>query len=268
MRTNIKHYGIVYKITNLIDGFSYIGQTTKSISHRVKQHLNPKNGSFRINHALNKYGLSNFKVEIIDFAINQKDLDNKEIFHIKYFNTLSPNGYNLTTGGRFRSEFSEETKQKLSKMFSGNKSSSARSVVAINIKTGQLKRYDYQLEAEKDGFIQANISACCRNITKKHKNHFWVYESEYTEKTYEIKLIDLQIKKERTKSKNKTSNFKGVFYDKDRKHWRSFLRFNNKLTYLGVFNTEVEAKLARDHFIQSNQLVKMEGGYSNKSSYI
>lgn len=107
--------GHIYKMTNKIDGKCYVGQT---VSHRLNKkkyrpfgyigrfndHLSEaksqtKSGSSYLNNAIRKDGASNFSVELIEIC-NQCDLDEKEIFYIKEFNTLFPNGYNLTIGGK------------------------------------------------------------------------------------------------------------------------------------------------------------------------
>lgn len=62
---------------------------------------------------MKKYGKENFKLEIIDSAISMKELNEKEIFWISTLNTLSPNGYNLTTGGSSGGKASEETRIKI-----------------------------------------------------------------------------------------------------------------------------------------------------------
>lgn len=48
---------------------------------------------------MRKYGVENFKIEQIDTADNQEELDAKEKYYIEFYNTIAPNGYNLTTGG-------------------------------------------------------------------------------------------------------------------------------------------------------------------------
>lgn len=63
--------------------------------------------------AIKKYGPENFTVEQIDVACTREELDAKEIYWIKYYNSMFPSGYNLTTGGK-HCEISEEVKQKLS----------------------------------------------------------------------------------------------------------------------------------------------------------
>ncbi len=100
----------------------YIGQCVKLLSsgkkwgylNRWKQHIrdatNGKDYCRLLNNAIRKYNPENFIVEII-IECDIKDLDYNESFYIEQFNTLSPNGYNLTTGGKTISRQSEETKE-------------------------------------------------------------------------------------------------------------------------------------------------------------
>ena len=90
----------IYKITNKINGKSYIGQTKQPIFDRWKQHL--KNSKQKINRylydAINHYGINNFLIEEIEKCSPDK-INDREIFNIFKYNTLMPNGYNMTTGG-------------------------------------------------------------------------------------------------------------------------------------------------------------------------
>lgn len=83
---------IIYKTTNLINGKIYIGQDANN---------NPKylgSGSFFLN-ALRKYGVGNFKKEILCSCSNQKALDKMEAFFIaKYDSCNKKIGYNLLPG--------------------------------------------------------------------------------------------------------------------------------------------------------------------------
>lgn len=86
----------IYKITNLIDGKCYIGQT-KKYDHRIETHSKAKGKSFLYD-AIRKYGVENFefrKLLICEFD----DVDYYEIECIKKYNALVPNGYNLQVGG-------------------------------------------------------------------------------------------------------------------------------------------------------------------------
>jgi group I intron endonuclease len=87
---------IVYKITNLINGKIYIGQTVKSLDFRWKQHL--RDAQRLTNRALykdmNLFGVENFTVEQVDTANSIDELDKKEIGLAKALNSFIPNGYN------------------------------------------------------------------------------------------------------------------------------------------------------------------------------
>lgn len=84
---------IIYKITNLINNKFYIGQDIKN---------NPKyfgSGKLIIS-AIKKYGKKNFKKEIIEYCVDEKHLDEREIFWIKELNATNRKiAYNICEGG-------------------------------------------------------------------------------------------------------------------------------------------------------------------------
>ena len=75
-----------------------------------------------ITNAIKKYGEENFSIDEIDTANDMDELNEKEIYYISLFNSLSPHGYNLVTGGGNR-RLSEETKKKISDSNKGKKPS-------------------------------------------------------------------------------------------------------------------------------------------------
>ena len=75
---------LIYKITNKLNGKSYIGQTTVSIETRVKAHMR-KSACHGIYRAIQKYGIENFTVEQIDTATTQEELNIKEEKWISYY---------------------------------------------------------------------------------------------------------------------------------------------------------------------------------------
>jgi group I intron endonuclease len=105
-----KHF-IIYKITNLVTGMIYIGLTTNPADVRLSQH-GYDNGY--IARAIRKYGRENFTIIVVLRCSNMTDLKEKEKFCIRIFNSLTPNGYNLTKGGEEGKEYSEETLQRMS----------------------------------------------------------------------------------------------------------------------------------------------------------
>ena len=93
--------GYIYKITNVINGKQYVGQTTASIGKRFKQHVyssRKDNIPCYIDRAIKKYGKENFKVEELERCYDEY-LDEREMYWIEKFDTFR-NGYNLTMGGQ------------------------------------------------------------------------------------------------------------------------------------------------------------------------
>ena len=89
---------IIYKVTNKLNGKIYIGQTSRTLNIRMAEHLANKRTSY-FDRALQKYGIENFNVEIIDEVDTKKELDQLEQYYIQFFNSKVPNGYNMTDGG-------------------------------------------------------------------------------------------------------------------------------------------------------------------------
>lgn len=92
---------VIYKITNLINGKIYIGQTTKTLKDRILQHRNAfvSNVDNYLYNAMHKYGWDNFKFEAIDCSAQTKyELDKLEQYYIKKYNSRI-DGYNMTDGG-------------------------------------------------------------------------------------------------------------------------------------------------------------------------
>ncbi len=106
---------IIYKITNKINDKIYIGQTIRSLEERVKEHKRKKNCS--LYKAFNKYGIENFDFEIIEKCNSTEEMNEKEIYWIKYYDCLMPKGYNLCEGGGQTNGYThkEESKIKMSK---------------------------------------------------------------------------------------------------------------------------------------------------------
>ena len=90
----------IYKITNKINGKSYIGQTSKTIQERYDVHIKcaKKHINRYLYDAMNHYGYDNFEVVCVEECVKEL-LDEREIYWIDKLHTLSPNGYNMTKGG-------------------------------------------------------------------------------------------------------------------------------------------------------------------------
>lgn len=120
--------GIIYIIKNIKTNKVYIGQT---LSHylnagkyrpfgaekRFKSHISEaicntkKKQCQYLNNSIRKYGSDNFIYNIIEYC-KPEETNEKEIYYIAKYNSLYPNGYNLTTGGN-KTQMLENTKKQL-----------------------------------------------------------------------------------------------------------------------------------------------------------
>ena len=82
---------IIYKTTNIVNQKFYVGKDT---------HNNPNyyGSGKRLKLAIQKYGLENFKKEILETCESLERLNEREKFWIKELNAISE-GYNISLGG-------------------------------------------------------------------------------------------------------------------------------------------------------------------------
>lgn len=169
----------VYQIINKINGKKYIGLTVRSISKRFTEHCVPSAKELFIDRAIQKYGKENFEVIQLRECCLEKQMKETEWYYIKMFNTLSPNGYNLTEGGDCPI-FTEKARRNLGKAHQ-------KLVLRISPLTGEEKIYTSLKETELDGFNSCQVSGCCKFpfSHKSHKGFKW----EYLDKKHVKQLI-------------------------------------------------------------------------------
>ena len=85
----------IYRITNLINGKTYIGQ------HKYKKLNDSYMGSGKhLKSAKAKYGIENFRKDILVFGIVRKDfIDLLEKEYIKFYRSIGKAEYNIADGG-------------------------------------------------------------------------------------------------------------------------------------------------------------------------
>lgn len=89
--------GYIYKISNTINNKIYIGMTRYNIEHRWKEHKAAyQNKNTHLYSAMCKYGIENFKIEVIE-ECPIEDLILREAYWISYYDSYH-NGYNMTEG--------------------------------------------------------------------------------------------------------------------------------------------------------------------------
>ena len=203
---------IIYKIQNKINGKIYIGQTIGTLEHRMSQHKANNKKTSVIGNAIQKYGWDNFDVEVIDEAETIEELNNKEIYWIGYYKSLSPNGYNLELGGR-NALHEEETRKKISEANKGRhlaeKSPLSKKVYQFSLDGKLICEYGSVREAgRKNNISNSQIASVCRGEHYIAKGYRWSYNPN--------NLIDIPQKSAfLIKYKNKTMTLKdwAIFLD-------------------------------------------------------
>lgn len=93
--------GIIYRVISP-SGKSYIGKTVQDFETRWYQHVNrsmqDKSSCICFAAAIKKYGHENFSKEILMYC-DVSQINQYEKKAISLYNTMVPNGYNLTEGG-------------------------------------------------------------------------------------------------------------------------------------------------------------------------
>ncbi len=172
MESSKKPSGIVYKITNKINGKIYIGQTIRSISVRWARHiLDAKGGSpCHFHRAIQKYGAQSFVVDVICSTTEIDTLGDLERLWIKKLNSLSPNGYNMTEGGDGGLpgfEHTEETKALMSAKAMGRPQSEETKAKLSAFNKGNKNALGHSPSAEaKEKMALANIG---RVLSEEHR---------------------------------------------------------------------------------------------------
>lgn len=188
--------GYIYKTTNLINNKIYIGQ------HKVSNDKFDNNyyGSGKlILEALNKYGINNFKCEVLEWCNTEQELEKKEIYYIDlYKSTTKNNNYNISDGGfvpRLTGEangnfgihrpHTEEEKIHLSKVTKGHKptftkhhSEETKKLIGNHTRKNNLNREPiiYKKVSETaTGNKMMNKDGKCIRV---HPNEFYKYLSD------------------------------------------------------------------------------------------
>lgn len=165
--TKDKMYGYIYRITNLISGVVYIGQTT-NYAIRSGNHIRllrrGKHHNIRLQKDFTKYGEQYFVNEIIDEANDGCQLDVLERFWIDAYGGYQCNNvYNTAKGGDGSCAV-------------GASNSHARPVIHLDT----MKLYMCAKDAcEELGLNASGISQCCHKITKSTHDTHWCFADEY-----------------------------------------------------------------------------------------
>jgi len=164
----------------------YIGQT-QNLKARMDAHLN---SNYLVGRALNKY--DDWQISVLHIRKSRNETNLLEIEEIRNYNSVAPNGYNLTRGGDGLFNPSEETKKKMSKANKGRKNPKVSKSLKGNKRAKGSKSISGQKRSEE---TKAKISKSLSNIK---------FSESRKVKMRGRKLSKISIlKRERTKLKNR-----------------------------------------------------------------
>ena len=194
-----EYYGVIYKIENIVVHKVYIGQTTNKRGfngrynrkgtgiERVYKYLKSQDSrgicfNKHLLRSIEKYGLNAFIVdEILDVALTKEELNEKETYYIKEFDSYY-NGYNMTFGG--------------DNLPSGKNCPNSKRVCQISLDGKLIKIWDSTTEAHDQlGVCPSSVSVVCKgkkrrtngDVAKTAGGYVWVFEKDYdSSKDYSV----------------------------------------------------------------------------------
>jgi len=162
-------YNFVYITTNLINGHQYIGDRTCTYPDEDKY----LGSGTLFTLKLKEYGRENFKREILEFFSSKNEAFNAQEEYIKKFNTLVPNGYNISPMGGIGVSgcHSEKTKLKIGIKSKGRKHTEESKQKISIANTGKIKSIETREKLSKSnkGKIRSNETRERISQSKDHR---------------------------------------------------------------------------------------------------
>lgn len=244
----------VYKITNKINGKVYIGQSIRPIEERFKRHINDSiknNLDTHLARAVRKYGSESFFIELVDVAKTQEELNEKEQYYIRKFNSIKE-GYNETDalykcgGNTYKSKTIDELKEislKISKGKIGDKNPNHKKIKVLNINTNEEIIFNTVNECKiffnekHHRFITNRVIGKTKTLYKGTWNIAY-YDKEYFSLSAELKQYryHIEVFNKKTNVKNYYTSIRSMCKDIniDRSKIKPNIVFENE-TYLIIF---------------------------------
>lgn len=149
----------IYKVTNKLNGKIYIGKTN-NIGQRIRQHLTTfKNRDSEFHKAIDDDGFQNFIWEFIEFTNSAEMAADLEKKYIIEFNSLIPNGYNVSVGSGGVPGWEP--------------------IVCLEKNGTFVKRYNYIREVVADGIQVSSVLRCIDCDYKTAKGYLFMREKDY-----------------------------------------------------------------------------------------
>lgn len=174
--------GKVYKITNILNGKVYIGQTIRTLKVRMQEHCKRLNPTY-ISRAIKKYGKENFLIELLEEQLTtQEELNEKEAWYINFFES-NIKGYNICGDVRTPGKWTEQMKL----------NQSVR--MKLQHKTVKMKEASHKsglsrrgITSKPNGSKSKYVGVHYSKVTNKYGSiyEYWRASAKYKNKTYTI----------------------------------------------------------------------------------
>lgn len=149
----------IYKVTNKLNGKIYIGKTN-NIGQRIRQHLTTyKNRDSEFHKAIDDDGFQNFTWEFLEYTCSSEIASDLEKKYILEFNSLIPNGYNVSVGNGGVPEW--------------------EAIVCLEKDGTFVKKYNYLSEVVADGINISSVRRCLDCNHKTAKGYLFMRERDY-----------------------------------------------------------------------------------------
>lgn len=168
-----KRYGVVYKITNVVNEKVYIGVTTRTFNERYKGNLTRATHNEHLRSSIKKYGIESFHIdEEFDIAYSAEELNEKEQYYIKKYDSMNPEkGYNKVSGGQWGYKYSREARINIR-----NANPQKKKVYQYTLDGEYIRSYISLTSIREIGYSHKSVNDCCLGKSKTAYGYFWSYE--------------------------------------------------------------------------------------------
>lgn len=209
-----KKINFVFITTNLINGKQYVGDHSTNDLNRTKSYLGSGN---YLKRAVKKYKKENFKREILEFFPTKQEAFDAQERYIKEYNTLSPNGYNISPKGGHKSigSMSDETKKKHSDAMKGKKRTKEHQQKINDAHRGKPRSTEIRKKISESSKGKKLSIECINKIKEKRKNQIFSLESKIKMKLSQQKRRELErslgiIKQKKVKNQKYVCEYCGL----------------------------------------------------------
>ena len=237
----------IYYYRNKINGKRYIGQA-HNIERRLREHnyylIKGTDKCAALQRAVNKYGIENFEVGILE-ACEPDKMNDREIYWIDLYKSSSRDGYNISNGGE-------------SGLFGYKRPPEFGKKVSASKKAMHLKMTDEQKKKISELHKGKPKSEETRRKMSENHSRYMLGRKHSEETLAKLRVAHggknaYQLGK---KSPNAASKYFGVnkLLQKGHTYWAANVKAFGKRTYVGMSKIEEEAARLYDAYVTENNL--------------